>query len=78
MNKISILIAEDHKLIRETWAYILNSDPRFTVVAECADSAQAVEAARELAPDIILMDINMKPMNGFEATARFAEGSFRR
>ncbi len=75
MSKISILIAEDHKLIRETWSYILNSDPRFIVVAECADSAQAVEAAREMKPDIILLDINMKPMNGFEATARFVETS---
>ncbi len=73
MSKIRILIAEDHKLIRETWSYILNSDERFVVVAECADSAEAVEAARELRPDIVLLDINMKPMNGFEATARFVE-----
>jgi DNA-binding NarL/FixJ family response regulator len=68
MAKITILIADDHKLIRETWTYILNSDERFEVVAECGDAEQAVELAKELAPNIILMDINMPPFNGFEAT----------
>ncbi|MEP6748444.1 MAG: response regulator transcription factor [Bacteroidota bacterium] len=68
MAKITILIADDHKLIRETWTYILNSDERFEVVAECGDAEQAVELAKELTPNIILMDINMPPFNGFEAT----------
>ena len=68
MSKITILIADDHKLIRETWTYILNSDERFDVVAECGDAEQAVELAKELAPNIVLMDINMPPFNGFEAT----------
>ena len=45
MEKISILIADDHKLIRETWSFILNNDARFIVVAECGDSEQAVEMA---------------------------------
>ncbi|MDE3247910.1 MAG: response regulator transcription factor [Bacteroidota bacterium] len=70
MEKITILIADDHKLIRETWTYILNSDDRFEVVAECGDAEQAVELAKELAPDIVLMDINMAPFNGFEATEK--------
>ena len=48
MEKITILIADDHKLIRETWTYILNSDERFEVVAECGDAEQAVELAKEL------------------------------
>ena len=38
MEKISVLIADDHKLIRETWSYILNNDSRFEVIAECGDS----------------------------------------
>ena len=70
MEKITILIADDHKLIRETWTYILNSDERFEVVAECGDAEQAVELAKELTPDIVLMDINMAPFNGFEATEK--------
>jgi len=47
MEKITILIADDHKLIRETWSYILNSDPRFEVVAECGDAEEAVELAKQ-------------------------------
>jgi DNA-binding NarL/FixJ family response regulator len=68
MNKISILIADDHKLIRETWSYILNNDPRFKVVAACASGEEAVELAKEKHPGIILMDINMTPFSGLEAT----------
>jgi len=75
MGKITILIADDHKLIRETWTYILNSDERFEVVAECGDAEQAVELAKELSPNIILMDINMPPFNGFEATEQIRKVS---
>jgi len=75
MEKITILIADDHKLIRETWTYILNSDERFEVVAECGDAEQAVEFAKELTPDIVLMDINMAPFNGFEATEKIRKAS---
>ena len=45
MNKITILIADDHKLIRETWTVILNSDPRFQVIAACGNAEEAVELA---------------------------------
>lgn len=75
MGKITILIADDHKLIRETWTYILNSDERFEVVAECGDAEQAVELAKELNPNIVLMDINMPPFNGFEATEQIRKVS---
>jgi DNA-binding NarL/FixJ family response regulator len=75
MQKVSILIADDHKLIRETWSYILNNDPRFEVVAECGDSEQAVEVARQKRPQIILMDINMTPLSGFEATEKIRKVS---
>ena len=68
MNKISILIADDHKLIRETWSYILNNDPRFKVVASCGNGEEAVELAKEKHPGVILMDINMSPFSGLEAT----------
>ena len=68
MKKISILIADDHKLIRETWAYILNSDSRFEVIATCSNAEEAIAIAKEKNPDIILMDINMTPVSGLEAT----------
>jgi DNA-binding NarL/FixJ family response regulator len=75
MEKISILIADDHKLIRETWSFILNNDQRFMVVAECGDSEQAVEMARTKKPQIVLMDINMTPISGFEATEKIRKVS---
>jgi Response regulator containing a CheY-like receiver domain and an HTH DNA-binding domain len=75
MEKISVLIADDHKLIRETWSFILNNDPRFQVVAECGDSEQAVEMARNKKPQIVLMDINMLPISGFEATEKIRKVS---
>ena len=70
MSKINILIADDHKLIRETWSYILNSDTRFQVVGECGDAQEAVELARTKRPHVVLMDINMTPFSGLEATQR--------
>ncbi len=77
MDKISVLIADDHKLIRETWSYILNNDPRFVVVADCGDSEQAVELAKNKKPQIVLMDINMAPASGFEATERIRKALAR-
>ena len=75
MQKITVLIADDHKLIRETWSYILSNDPRFEVIAECGDSEQAVELARAKRPQIVLMDINMTPISGFEATEKIRKVS---
>lgn len=68
MNKINILIADDHKLIRETWSFILGSDERFDVIAECSNGEEAIELSKRHRPDIILMDINMTPINGVDAT----------
>ena len=70
MNKIRILIADDHKLIRETWSSILDSDSRFQVIAECGDAEEAVGLAKLKHPDIVLMDINMTPFSGLEATQK--------
>lgn len=75
MEKINVLIADDHKLIRETWSYILNSDSRFQVIAECGDSQQAVEVTKQKRPDIVLMDINILPISGFEATEKIRKVS---
>ncbi len=68
MEKITILLVDDHKLIRDSWSFILNSDPRFQVIGETPSAEQALDIAREKKPMIILMDINMTPVNGFEAT----------
>ncbi|MER3497980.1 MAG: DNA-binding response regulator [Chitinophagaceae bacterium] len=68
MEKITILIADDHTLVRETWSFIFNTDPRFKVVAECGTGEEAVEIAKNLRPNIVIMDINLQGMNGIEAT----------
>lgn len=73
MEKITVLIADDHKLIRETWRFILNSDPRFEVLGEYGDSEHAVEMTKIKRPNIVLMDINIKPISGFEATERISK-----
>ncbi len=70
MNKIRILIADDHKLVREIWTQILDSDPRFNVIASCGDSEDAVGLAKKYHPDIVLMDISMAPYSGIEATQK--------
>jgi DNA-binding NarL/FixJ family response regulator len=70
---ISILIADDHKLIRETWAYILNNDSRFKVIASCENAEDAIKLTRQKHPDVVLMDINMAPFSGMEATRRIRE-----
>jgi DNA-binding NarL/FixJ family response regulator len=78
MDKITILLVDDHKLIRESWSFILNSDPRFEVIGETSNAEEAVDIAKEKKPKIVLMDINMTPVNGFEATKlvrKFSPGS---
>ncbi|HVG14129.1 MAG TPA: response regulator transcription factor, partial [Chitinophagaceae bacterium] len=78
MDKITILIADDHTLVRETWSFILNTDPRFSVVAESGSGEDAVEMAKKLRPNIVIMDINLPGINGIEATQqirKFSPGS---
>jgi DNA-binding NarL/FixJ family response regulator len=66
-EKITILIAEDHVLVREAWVFMLNSDSRFRVIAETADGNEAIEMARVLKPDVMILDINLKGRSGIDA-----------
>ena len=65
---IRVLVADDQPLLRKGFALILNSDPDVTVVAEVGTGIEALAAARELRPDLVLMDIRMPGMDGIEAT----------
>ena len=60
------MIVDDHTLIRETWSLLLKSVPNLEIVAECGDGKLAIEMAKNIRPDIVLLDINMEPVNGFE------------
>lgn len=65
---IRLLLADDHKLMREGLRALIEEQPNMTVVAEAEDGGSAVQLAAELSPDIIIMDISMPGLNGIEAT----------
>jgi len=66
VEKITILITDDHKLVREAWSSILNSDPRFQVIAEGGSGEEAVELAKQLHPHVVILDINLPGMSGID------------
>jgi DNA-binding NarL/FixJ family response regulator len=68
---IRILLVDDHPLVRDGLRARLEAVAGFDVVAEAGTAAEALAAAREHAPDLVLMDINMRGQNGIEATAAF-------
>ena len=70
MKKIRILLADDHQLFREGLATILNAQPDFEVIGEASDGLEVLIKARELNPDLILMDIGMPVCDGLEATQK--------
>jgi len=70
---VRIIIVDDHFHVREAWSWVLNQVPRINVIAQCANGQEAIESAKKLQPDVILMDINMEPVNGIEATRAIRE-----
>ncbi|UOY91640.1 response regulator transcription factor [Ectobacillus sp. JY-23] len=65
---IKIMLVDDQELIRESLAFVLNTDPELEVVALAKNGQEAVELSKEKKPDIILMDIQMPIMDGITAT----------
>jgi len=72
---LRIILADDHKLMREGLRSLLESEPDMTVIAEAEDGISAVKLAAKLSPDIILMDISMPGLNGIEATLQILAGN---
>src|SRR5512136_532526 len=68
MDKIRIVLADDHAILREGIRALLEDQSDMTVIGEAADGRKAIELARDLSPDIIVMDIGMPLLNGLEAT----------
>ncbi len=70
---IRVLIADDHALFRRGLNMVLESEPGIEIVAEAEDGEQAVKAAQEHSPDVVLMDVRMPRVDGIEATRRIRE-----
>ena len=72
---ITVLLADDHALMRQGLRHILESHPEFHVVAEACSGIEAVEAARLYKPDVAIIDVAMKELNGIEATSQILKHS---
>lgn len=69
-DRIRLLICEDHALFREGLRALLSAQPTLEVVGDARDGNEAVQLAKSLRPDVVLMDIEMPELNGLEATRR--------
>ncbi|MFW5821673.1 MAG: response regulator [Bacteroidota bacterium] len=68
MKEVTILLADDHRLIREGLKTVIEKNPMFRVVAEATDGREAVKLCIKFQPQIIIMDVSMPGLNGIEAT----------
>jgi DNA-binding NarL/FixJ family response regulator len=75
MKPITVLLAEDHTIVREGFRRMLEMETDMKVVGEAQNGRQAVRLALELAPDVILMDIAMPGLNGLVATRQVIKSS---
>ncbi len=70
MNKIKVLVVDDHAVLRDGVRALLNLHDDIEIVGEASEGKEAIEKARELAPNVVVMDIAMAGMDGLEATRR--------
>ena len=68
-KRYRIVIAEDHRILREGLRFLLSSNPDFEIVGEAEDGRGAIRCVNELRPDLVLMDLSMPKMNGLDAIA---------
>ena len=73
MDKIRIMIADDHSIVREGLKQLLELEPDFEVVAQASNGMETVQKVQEMKPDVLLLDINMPVMNGIKALKKIRE-----
>ena len=73
MERIRVLVADDHPVFRYGMRALLSAEPDIELVGEATDGEEAIQLAASLRPDVILMDLNMPGTNGIEATRRILE-----
>jgi chemotaxis response regulator CheB len=69
-ERLKILVVDDHEEFRKYVCALLESRPRFAVVGEAANGVETIERARELRPDVVVLDMNMPILAGIEAASR--------
>ncbi len=70
MKKLRILLADDHKMVRDGLRLLLDAQPDLRVVGEAANGREVLQKARELNPDVVVMDLSMPELNGLQAAER--------
>ena len=72
MKTIKVLLADDHKVLRDSLASVLDKDPQLIVVGQAKDGIEAVRLCKQHKPDVVIMDIHMPKLNGVEAVRQIA------
>jgi two-component system invasion response regulator UvrY len=75
MVKATVMIIDDHLLVRDAWSVMLRTQKKYKIVAQIGDSTQVEKHLKETHPDVVLLDINMAPLDGFEVLGIIREQS---
>ena len=74
-ERIKVLVADDHRIVREGLISMLRNEPEMQIVGEADNGREAILIARNLKPDVVIMDISVPDMNGMDAARRITSGS---